>query len=648
MHKRLPLALGLNCAHDAAACIAGEQGILVAIREERLSRVKHHEGFPHRAIRYCLDAMKLDSIDALCAATINQYPKMDCEFALRDLGFTGTIYVNPSHHLLHAVYARHCDGMEDGLVVVVDGSGYSYGEYRRNGSPMLGPDPADDDADEAESVFMVCGGELKLVHKRWGIWESSTPYFRFPSLGHVYSVASQHIFGEVRGWIYAGKVMGLAPYGRLDSTIPRAVDEARRFDLGWAYRLPKLEHCEEYWADPARQDIAARVQDDLESALTAWFRNLSSTHRSPKVCLTGGVAHNSVANGKLARDGAFPIFGVTPAADDGGTALGGALYALERAQGFRPKIPYRGDFHGVRYPATEVLEQFGSDPRVRIGPFEDSSAMALDAAEQLAKGRFIAVFDGPSEFSARALGHRSILCDARGGRTKAHLNEYVKFREPFRPYAAMVLQEYVGDYFDPPITSPYMMVVVDIRAEKREAIPAVCHIDGTCRIQTIGADYDGVAAEILRAFHACTGMPLVLNTSLNVRGEPIVETLSEAVDCFLSTGLDVLYAPPYRIEKHPVSWDADDPVFRGYAPAVSGGLTVERSAPSHDGRWAAPRFGLRSRTGHVRPLTSESYALLIAVDGHRTVGELLHLDPNALAILRALHREGALCFARQV
>src|SRR5579871_457049 len=245
-----PYFLGINCAHDAAACIVGEAGILVAIREERLTRRKHQVGFPQRAIGYCLDALELNSMEAISGAAINQFPGMDCQFDLRAMGYRGPLYINPSHHLLHACYAQHFVRSRDGLIVVADGSGYHYAEYRRTGSPMLGGEEVDGDAHEAETVFESRDGALSLVHRHWGVWEGNVPYYRFPSLGHAYATAAQHIFRNIMGWVHAGKVMGLAPFGRLSEQIPSVMsygDDGFAFDLEWARRLPPVAGRAEYW-----------------------------------------------------------------------------------------------------------------------------------------------------------------------------------------------------------------------------------------------------------------------------------------------------------------------------------------------------------------------------------------------------------------
>jgi len=640
-----PFFLGINCAHDAAACIVGDSGILAAVREERLVRTKHYEGFPRRSIQYCLNAVNLPSLRGVSGATINQYPKMDCEYDLRAMGYGGPLSVNPSHHLLHAFYARYFTGGRDGLIVIVDGSGYSFAEYLRGEGEMLGEEVPDGDADEAEAVFLVKDGALFLIHKRWGVWKASMPYFRFPSLGHAYAMAAQHIYQDIRGWQYAGKVMGLAPYGRVSDRIPQVIrlgNKGFEIDLEWVWRLPKLRPRTDYWADLDRQDIAARIQHDLEIALLAWLERLSHKHEAAPLCLTGGVAHNSVVNGKIAQ--VYRTSRFTPAADDAGTAIGGALYAFERTMQRQPVIGYGDEFHGRPYSTEEIEHALKGDRRIQLAYFDTEESLAKDAAIRLSQGAFIAVHDGGSEFSARALGHRSILCDPRSPTAKDDLNRHIKFREEFRPYAAMVLAEEAHAYFHLQGDSPYMMVVADVVLDQRAAIPAVCHIDGTARVQTIDRSYRGITAKILSAFHRLTGMPVLLNTSFNVRGEPIVETPEEALECLCTTGLDAVYISPYRVETHSVSWDLNDPSMRTYIPVVNQSFRLGSTYITHGtAGWSADHH-IQSRTGHRISVPADLFEFLRNIDGSRTVGTLISETADglqAMEMLRSLNRMGA-------
>lgn len=646
-----PFFLGINCAHDAAACIVSEVGIHVAIREERLTRRKHHEGFPRHAIEYCLAAVGLDSLDGISGATINQYPKMDCQFDLQDMGYHGPLHTNASHHMLHAYYAHYFMG-QDGLIVVADGSGYHFAEYKRNESPFLGDLTPDGDADEAHAVFEVRNGRLELLQRRWGVWCASTPHFRFPSLGHSYAVAAQYIFGNVRSWVYAGKVMGLAPYGKNPSRLPSAMAYGNgefQFDLDWVRRLPKLEERSDYWNDPLRQDIAGRVQLDLEDALLGWLSDLSRDYGASALCLTGGVAHNSVANGKVARNGNFSNCYFTPAADDSGTAIGGALYAFEHVFRRLPASAYASDFHGKPYDQSEIEAVINKDNRLVLTRFANVNEFALDAASTLEKGAIVALYDGASEFGARSLGHRSIFCDPRLKDGRDRLNSKVKFREPYRPYAVIVLEDRAEDFFDITVLSPYMMMVAEIKPQFRDLIPAACHIDGTCRLQTVGSDYVGRASLILKAFSELAKIPMLLNTSFNIRGEPIVESPTEAIECLCTSGIDALYIYPYKIEKHHLSWDLGDVEMVNLIPQVGAGFRLSSNQNDVMGGWNECTHSIRYRTGREVILSTLEFEILRAMDGRTSAGTLLEsaVEPcEFMTTMQRLVEMGIIAFAK--
>ncbi len=190
-----PTVLGINAAHDAAACVMVRGRVVAAVAEERLTRVKHQHGLPAKAVEYCLGAAGLSGLDTVELIVLNEFPMTDFALELRNGGFSGELVVNPSHHLLHAYYAWVASSFRDAAILVTDGSGYGYGEYERRQSPLLGAAPPYSEMEEAESLYVARGGDLSVVVKRWGLWDAGRPFLRFPSLGHMYSMASQYIFG---------------------------------------------------------------------------------------------------------------------------------------------------------------------------------------------------------------------------------------------------------------------------------------------------------------------------------------------------------------------------------------------------------------------------------------------------------------------
>jgi carbamoyltransferase len=607
--------MGINCAHDASACLLIDGELKIAIPEERLRRKKHYEGYPYLAVKYCLDVAGLADIHAVDCIVMNEYEQTDFSLMLRQENYKGLLICNPSHHLLHAYYAWIASGFDDPAILIVDGSGYSYGEYQRRGSPLIGDAPPFTEMEEAESLYLVREGELQLVEKRWGLWEASRPYYRFPSLGHMYSMASQYIFGH---WIHAGKTMGLAPYGdatALPWQIISLTQAGLKVDTQWITRLPPRT-AQPAHLDKTCCDLAAKIQIELEKAMLYLADRLYLHTRSNSLCLSGGVALNSVANGRILRESSFDNLFVTPAANDTGIAIGAALYGHHQLRKSIPRWTYSHDFHGQTYSDARILAALQNNSMVK---YEKSDASAQQAARDIVAGKIIGWYEGGSEFGPRALGHRSILCDARDKEMKDRLNQTVKFRETFRPYAASVLAEYTKDFFDLEIDSPYMLIVTQIRAAKRDVVPSVCHVDNTCRVQMVAPGFEGNYRKLIEHFMELTGVPLVLDTSFNIRGEPIIETPEEALRCFLSSNMDVLYLHNYRVTKITIK-NSDN--FRRLTPVLNDELSIGSSMDARDGQWTPELWYVQTRTGYKIQINQTEFAILRLVNGERSIDEI--------------------------
>lgn len=612
-----PVVLGLNAAHDAAACLAIDGQVVSAIAEERLSRVKHHEGFPHAAIDDCLRGGGLESIDDVDLIVINEYPQTDHELELRAGGYPGRIIATPGHHLLHAYCAWATSGFDDTAILVLDGSGYNYGEYVRRGAGALGTRPAYDDMDEAESSYSVANGDLVVVDKRWALWEASRPLYRFPSLGHLFSMASQYIFGHMN---HAGKTMGLAPYGdprSFPEPFVRIGDDGLEIEIDttWYLQLPprSTRPAEQ---DPICRDLAARVQADLETAVLHLCRVLHERTGHRNLCVTGGVGLNSVVNGMILRKTPFERLFVTPAAGDSGTAIGAAAFGHRSLTGTLPRWHQPHDFLGRDHGAHAVQAAIGRF--LGLVEVEELADPAARAATDVLEGRVVGWFEGRSEFGPRALGHRSIVADPRRPDMRERLNERVKFREPFRPYAASVLEERSAEWFDASAPDPYMLVVADVLPEKRDDIPAVVHVDGTCRVQTVGPDHPGGFRSIIEHFHAATGVPLIVNTSFNIRGEPAVETPDDAIRCFLASNLDALYLDGHRLTKH----ELGEHTGLDLVPVLCEGVSLRTELASADGGLEAPLHAFRTRTGHVGPLEPHLFDVARRIDATQSIAQI--------------------------
>lgn len=622
--------MGINCAHDAAACLLIDGELRIAIAEERLTRRKHQELFPHLAIKYCLDSVGIDSINDLNCVVINEYEQTDFAYRLSQNGYKGALFSNPSHHLLHAYYAWIASGFEETAILIVDGSGYSYGGYKRRNSPALGDPPPFSEMEEAESLYYARGTNIEVIEKRWGLWQASRPYYRFPSLGHMYSMASQYIFGD---WIHAGKTMGLASFGdphARDEQIIRYDSPEMTVGTEWITKLsPRSQHAAHL--DKTCCDVAAKVQQELEEALLHLVRRLYDRTRCKNLCISGGVALNSIANQRIVREGPFARVFVTPAANDSGIAIGAALYGLQKLTNDRPRLHYTHDFHGRAYSDNEIDAAVKQCSLVKPEFVKDR---ALEAARDIANGKIIGWYEGGSEFGPRALGHRSIICDPRNKDVKRRLNDTVKFREIFRPYAAAVLAEYCEDFFELNCDSPFMLLVAKVRSEKCSLIPGVCHVDNTSRIQTVAFDHPGSFRKLIEYFMQLTGLPLVLNTSFNIRGEPVVETPQEAIECFLGSNFDVLYLQDYRITKIDVD-DASE--IHTLVPVLNGNLSLGTVLKSESGKWSETQTYVQTRTGHKVYVSQCEFEVLRLVDARKTIGNISELVPEAAKCRELFH-----------
>lgn len=616
--------LGINCAHDAAACLLINGQIAIAIAEERLTRVKHAEGFPKRALRICKDMLQHNNYKRVDCLVLNQMLGSDFEVdiskELSRLQVSRTL-INPSHHFLHACYARSACDFDETAILVVDGSGYSYGEYLRRNSPCLGPKPMYDDCCEAMSSYIVRGDNIEVVDKNWGIWfENTDERYRFPSLGHMYSLAAQVIFGS---WSHAGKVMGLAPFGdpgELPFDIVSLHDNGITVDTDWIFHVPPVCQTDHPEADPVAPHVAAKVQYELERAMLHLTEILWRKTGSENLCLTGGVALNSVCNSRILQEGPFREVFMTPAANDAGVALGAAAYGHRQSTGAFPSYAKSKEFLGCEYSDSEIIEAFHQTPAIS---WERISDQANVAAKDVASGRIVGWFEGRSEFGPRALGHRSILADARRDQVSRVLNTRVKFRETFRPYAAAVLEEYCCDFFELNKPSPWMLLVAKVRPHVREEIPGVVHTDGSCRIQTVAKDCPGRFREVLESFHRLTRIPLLVNTSLNIRGEPICETPADAIRCFLHSGIDVLYLNEFRATKIQLSLELPKDLIR--VPVIHEGTELKSESLVRNGDWVGMGWTLTYGAGLKTAIADSEARLLRCIDGKRSIADLANL-----------------------
>ncbi|MGP0090631.1 MAG: carbamoyltransferase [Xanthobacteraceae bacterium] len=569
--------LGINAYdHDVSACLLRDGEIAVAITKERITRKKHDTGFFQEVVDYCLAAegISLDDVD-LVVRNCYVMPVEDLELRLvsqdmpevmdekgREQAKTNPLYltksnkvVTVSHHLAHAYSAFAASPFDEGVVMVVDGVGNYCADITEPGQPTANVNPL---ARESESYYRFSGSRLEPLKKIWlkpvrGFL--SDEFFYMPGLGALYSRVSYYMFAD---WNKCGEVMGLAPYGRPDAIKPlleiRDDGELDIRDWGLEFNKPHSPERERDWeASPSMEhwkDLAWRVQDDTEKVLLKRATWLRETTGAKNLCMAGGVALNCVANGRIVRETGFDNVWIQPAAGDDGIAIGCAYYGyleiLKKPRAFVMQHSYLG----VQYTDERARADAGKW-LVRLQTTNTPSQnIFADSAKLLSEGHVFAWFQGRSEFGPRALGNRSILADPRKPEMKDILNKRVKHRQAFRPFAPIVLAERADEIFEGEGESPFMLVVKRVRPEWKDKIPAIVHVDGTARVQTVRQDQNERLYRLLKEFEAITGVPVLLNTSLNVKGEPIVETPGHALACFLNTGIDYLALHDMLIAKN--------------------------------------------------------------------------------------------------
>ncbi|HEV7594028.1 MAG TPA: carbamoyltransferase [Gemmatimonadaceae bacterium] len=574
--------------HDSAACLLAGDDLVAAAQEERFTRIKGDERFPRHASRYCLDEAGI-TISDLDAVVFYEKPLVKFErlidtyldiaprglrsfrraaplwlkdrlYIERDIrsalgGYKGKILYT-EHHEAHAGSAYFPSPFDEAAILTIDG----VGEWA------------------TATIGVGRGSELELLEE-----------MRFPnSLGLLYSAFTYHAGFRVNSGEY--KLMGLAPFGapryveRIHSQLLDLNDDGsfalnqKFFDYRGGLRMTN-RNFDRLFDGPPRapegpltqreMDLACSVQQVTEEIVLRMARHAHRRTGLDKLCMAGGVALNAVANGRLQREGPFAEIWVQPAAGDAGGAIGAAYCAMHKYFG-HPRTErdgsdsMKGTFLGPAFTPGEISETLGQ-AGVRYDDLSDGSVEDC-AAELISEGKVVGWFQGRMEFGPRALGARSILADARDPEMQSRLNRKIKFREGFRPFAPSVLSERAAEYFDIVGESPYMTSVVPVLESRRvrssersgglkgvsdvrSQIPAVTHLDYSARVQTVSRDRNPILHGLISAFAERTGCPLVVNTSFNVRGEPIVATPDDALACFARTAIDALVIGPFVVRR---------------------------------------------------------------------------------------------------
>jgi carbamoyltransferase len=557
--------LGLSAFyHDSAACLLRDGEIVAAAQQERFTRKKHDASFPSRAIEFCLRhagiaAPDLDHIvfydkpllkfERLVETYLDYAPSGLRSFLqsipvwlveklwireriARELGLQSPVQFT-EHHEAHAASAFFPSPFDSAAILTIDGVGEwattSYGYGR--------------------------GNEIRLTHE-----------LHFPhSLGLLYSAFTYYTGFKVNSGEY--KVMGLAPYGEpkyvqkiLDELVDLREDGSLRlnmkyFGYGDGLTMTNAAFDALFGAPPRNpetpitqreKDLARSIQEVTEFAMLRMAKHVHQETGEKNLCLAGGVALNCVGNGRILREGPFENIWIQPAAGDAGGALGAALSVWHQyLDHSRTPRSAQSPYLGPNFSSGEIQTILDSRGAVYIPG--DRSTLIQRVARLLADGKIVGWFQGRMEFGPRALGSRSILGDPRSPTMQCEMNLKIKFRESFRPFAPAVIRERVSEFFDLDCDSPYMLLVAQTRDPA--SLPAVTHVDGTARIQTVSREDNSLFHELLCEFGRLTGYPVLINTSFNVRGEPIVCTPEEAHTCFLRTEIDYLVMEDFILDK---------------------------------------------------------------------------------------------------
>jgi carbamoyltransferase len=545
--------LGLVYSHDSAAVLLKDGVPIVGIQKERLTRVKHDGSIKDiditDCINYCLKTAGI-TIKDIKLVVENSPLILYCQNTkiltdkYRHRLIDKVPKVSISHHLAHAYAAFAASPFNESAVLVVDGQGnYKEDLTEDLSSAKIYPKDYNESYSERESIYDINNKDYKLLRKNFGKVHKS--FITIQGLGQMYEYASKYIFNST---FDSGKVMGLAPYGKSfkNFKILSTKNDEIVYSKDWMKNLKVFSR------KPIDEDFqycanfALHVQKELESAMLFLVKWAKANSKSKNLCLSGGVALNSVANQKIVSESGFDNVFILPACSDAGIALGCAFYGyIKILQKNRIMRPY-SDYLGKKYSSSEILNATKNNPTIQ---YEKIDFPEKIAAKAIFDGKIIGWFQDGSEFGPRALGNRSILCDPRRKNMKEILNSRVKFREAFRPFAPSALEEYSKDYFDIKGDSPYMLLIPKVLENKKKLLPSITHVDGTARLQTVNKSQNYKYYSLIEEFYKLSKVPIVLNTSFNIRGEPLVETPTDAINCFLTTDMDELFIGDYRVKR---------------------------------------------------------------------------------------------------
>lgn len=535
-------------------CAIFVDGILYAIAEERLSRKKHDAGFD-KSLSYCLDAagVSIKDVDLFVFSSCCEEPLTPSDIVLNGVD-KSKIMICPSHHLSHAYSVFPLSQFDEAIIMVIDNEGNVIDKQKDV--------PFYNRSMEHMSFYIGRNHRIELLH-------TDSVDTRYIGIGDAYRYFTHYL--GFPSYVYAGKTMGLSGYGddnaykayeifsledgHIKCNIENDYEQCNESLLKFfaKYNIPcppprtPLDNITQEHANMARW-----IQRETEDILVKKIDYLVRKTGIKKLCIAGGVGLNSVANAEIYKRCQLEDIFIVPAAGDSGQCIGNMFYGLYKMTGNLPKVSFNTAYLGKEYTEFDFYDAVSSlvgNPNYIIKKYSSMIELAKAEAKLLWGNNYVGHFDGRSEFGPRALGNRSILANPCNIQSKTNLNKRIKYRESFRPFAPVVLFDEAHKYFDINEERPFMLMVSKVNLSKRELIPAVTHVDGTARVQTIKPEQNCQLCRVLKEFEKLSGVPILLNTSFNIAGEPIVESPKDAVNSLVNTSLDALVMNNYLITK---------------------------------------------------------------------------------------------------
>jgi len=551
--------LGFSVGHDKGAVIIENGKVVVGITQERLSRIKHDGAYsggkiPVESVNYCLNSLGITykEIDLFVYSTTEEIDDVETQFQRLYPRLNKSILKFLPHHLAHAYSVFFSSGLEEAAVIVADASG-SIITFKNKTHLWYDPKEynLDTDFDWAEgiSIYHFNKNEYKEVYKKWIKYPVPIDTNEDVSLGTMYSTGSKQLVynPESQSWP-AGKLMGLASYAD-----PELVNEAPDFVVELENDIfvsnntiyPKVTWGFDFFSRAAVAGIYQREQEKASLILSKMAKKLT---KSSNVCASGGSFLNCNSNEKIIKSNLFENCFFLPPSDDSGIPLGCAWYAYQQLIDIETTQPI-SPYFGKKYEKREIVEMLNNFTGIDYVEYDDFDKLNNDVTFWLTQNRVIGWFQDGSEIGPRALGNRSIIASPTQKWMCNHINMDIKKREWYRPFAPAVLYEHQSEIFESDVYSPYMLVTTTVKPEWREKIPAVTHIDNSARHQSVTPENNLKFYNLINKFYEKTNVPVLLNTSFNGPKEPIVETPTEAMECFIENNLDFLVINNFLISR---------------------------------------------------------------------------------------------------